>query len=125
MLKFLSTTFSLGRVTPILLILSCYTALHTTICRIFPASGGLDQVDLGDSSHLKIRIVLYNSNVAFKINVPIIITVAVSFKPSISASNCETTLSITPPESPATPLLGARESNSSKNIMQGAASLAR
>lgn len=52
------------------------------------------------------------------------ITVTDLFKPSISASNCETTRSITPPESPEMPLLGARESNSSKNIIQGAASLA-
>ncbi len=39
--------------------------------------------------------------------------------PSISANNCETTLSITPPESPLCPRLGANESNSSKNITQG------
>lgn len=44
--------------------------------------------------------------------------------PSISASNWETTRSITPPESPDIPRLGARESSSSKNIMHGDACLA-
>lgn len=41
--------------------------------------------------------------------------------PSISASSCETTRSITPPESPLLPLRGANESSSSKKIMHGAA----
>lgn len=48
-------------------------------------------------------------------------TVAESFNPSISVSSCDTTLSITPPESPDMPLLGANESSSSKNTMQGEA----
>ena len=48
-----------------------------------------------------------------------------SFSPSNSASNCDTIRSMTPPESPDLPLLGARESNSSKNIIHGDACLAR
>lgn len=56
--------------------------------------------------------------------IPIIKIVAESFKPSISAKSCETTRSITPPESPDKPRFGANESNSSKNIMHGEASLA-
>lgn len=51
-------------------------------------------------------------------------TVALSFSPSISANNWETTLSITPPESPDTPLFGARESSSSKKMIHGDAALA-
>jgi hypothetical protein len=37
---------------------------------------------------------------------------------------CETTLSITPPESPEAPRAGARESSSSKKITHGRADLA-
>ena len=44
--------------------------------------------------------------------------------PSSSASNWETIRSITPPESPWLPLLGATESNSSKKMTHGLASLA-
>lgn len=55
---------------------------------------------------------------------PIIKTVPSSLRPSISDKSCETTLSMTPPESPEIPRLGANESNSSKNIIHGDASLA-
>mmetsp|Transcript_8871 Transcript_8871/g.25305 ORF Transcript_8871/g.25305 Transcript_8871/m.25305 type:complete len:406 (+) Transcript_8871:325-1542(+) len=47
-----------------------------------------------------------------------------AWMPSSSARNWLTTLSITPPESPPLPLAGAKESNSSKNRMHGAAPLA-
>ena len=43
------------------------------------------------------------------------------WRPSSSARSCETTRSITPPESPDLPRLGASESNSSKNMTQGEA----
>lgn len=45
-------------------------------------------------------------------------------RPSNSAKSWETTRSMTPPESPDLPLLGARESNSSKKMTQGVALLA-
>jgi hypothetical protein len=45
--------------------------------------------------------------------------------PSSSASSCETMRSITPPESPCAPRLGATESSSSKKTTQGRASRAR
>lgn len=44
---------------------------------------------------------------------------------SISDNSWATMLSITPPESPLAPRLGANESNSSKNITHGVAALAR
>ena len=44
--------------------------------------------------------------------------------PSISASICETTRSMTPPESPEAPRAGASESSSSKKITHGRADLA-
>ena len=44
--------------------------------------------------------------------------------PSSSVSSCETTLSMTPPESAPRPRAGARESNSSKNTTHGAISRA-
>ena len=45
--------------------------------------------------------------------------------PSSSANSCDTTLSITPPESPLRPRLGAMESSSSKKMTEGAALEAR
>lgn len=57
-------------------------------------------------------------------SIPITKTVPESLSPSISAKSCETTLSITPPESPEAPRFGANESNSSKKIIQGDASRA-
>lgn len=56
---------------------------------------------------------------------PIIKIEALSLMPSISAKSCDTTRSITPPESPEIPRFGANESSSSKNNIHGAASLAR
>lgn len=44
---------------------------------------------------------------------------------SISDKSWATILSITPPESPLAPRLGAKESNSSKKITHGVAALAR
>src|SRR5579885_975517 len=52
---------------------------------------------------------------------PITKTLLSSSRPSISVKSCETTLSVTLESEPLMPLLGARESSSSRKIMHGAA----